>query len=215
LPESLLEIQAMKSFGHEIWALNNVHDWLIERGIIPDVCVLLDAREENVKFVQKPRDDVQYLVASQCHPKIFEALKGRNVVLYHVAVEGAQDLLYKISPRDKFNLFGGGSTVGMLSMVLARAKGFKSFHLYGFDSCYREDKGHAYTQKLNDGDRVLDIHCEGRDFKCAPWMVSQADEYQHLSRLLVEDNCLITVAGDGLLAYLTRLMSPKENYAQS
>lgn len=215
LPDALNEIRAMQRFGHQIWALNNVHDYLIDRGIIPNACVLLDAREANAEFVKNARDDVLYFVASQCHPAVFNALAGKKVILYHNATEGAFQLLDRISTRPQIHYIGGGGTVGMKAIALARFHGFKVFHLYGMDSCYRGGDGHAYPQALNDNDRVIDVACEGRAFKCAPWMLGQANDFKELARMLVQEDCLITVAGDGLLAHIARVMSGETNESQS
>ena len=206
LQDGLNEIRVMQSFGHKVWALNNTHDWLIERGIVPDACILLDAREGNAEFVRNARDDVTYYVASQCHPDVFEALHGKRVVVYHNATEGAYELLSRISKRHETHLLGGGGTVGMKALVLARFLGFKFFHLYGMDSCYREGDGHAYQQNLNSGEKIMDVICENRAFKCAPWMISQANDFQEMANLLLEQDCVITVSGDGLLAYIARMM---------
>jgi uncharacterized Rossmann fold enzyme len=206
LPDSLTEIKAMLGFGHKVWALNNTHDWLIDRGIIPDACVFLDARPENAAFAKRARNDVLYYVASQCDKSMFEALSGKSVATYHNATEGAQETLEPITTGD-LHLLGGGTTVGMKAIVIARFIGFKNFHLYGFDSSYREPEGHAYPQPINDNDRALDIVCEGRKFKCAPWMVTQANDFIELANMLVEQDCLITVGGDGLIPYVARMMA--------
>ena len=205
LTDKVEEIRAMQGFGHKILALNNVHDWLIERGIIPDACVLLDARKENAEFVKNARDDVIYYVASQCHKDVFKALRGKSVIVYHNATEGAQETLEPITQGD-LHLLGGGTTVGMKAIVIARFIGYRNFHLYGFDSSYRE-AGHAYPQPANDADRVLDIHCEGKDFKCAPWMVTQANDFVELAGMLSDQGCTIIVAGDGLIPHIARTMS--------
>ena len=206
LAETLPEIRAMREFGHEIWALNQTHDWLIERGIIPSAMFMLDARPENAEFVKNARGDVIYYIASQCHPDVFRCLQGKSVATYHNATDGALEVLEPITDGD-LHLLGGGTTVGMKAMVAARSMGFKHFHLYGFDSSYRDEEGHAYPQALNDNERMLDISCEGRQFKCAPWMAVQANEFIELARMFVQQDCLITVAGDGLIPHIARTMA--------
>ena len=53
LQDNLPKLQFLKKYG-DIFALNGTHDFLIERGIVPDYLVLLDSRPENVTFVQSP-----------------------------------------------------------------------------------------------------------------------------------------------------------------
>lgn len=213
LEDSLDEIREMRGFGHKVWSLNNTHDWLIERGIVPDASVMLDARPENAAFLKNARNDVQYYIASQCHKDVFSALHGRKVITFHNATEGAQEVLEPITDGNLY-LLGGGTTVGMKAIVLARFMGYRHFHLYGFDSSYREGRGHAYPQHLNDNDRVLDVSCDGRDFKCAPWMITQANDFIELAGMLTEQDCILTVAGDGLIPHIARQMArPRLNAA--
>lgn len=80
LADTLTNLRLRKSRGGVIYALNGTHDWLIKRGIVPDFHVLLDARPDNVCFVQNPHKGVVYLVSAQCHPSIYEALEGYKVV---------------------------------------------------------------------------------------------------------------------------------------
>lgn len=203
----LKEIRAMQAFGHQIWALNNVHDYLIDNGIKPDAMVVADAREGNKIFVTSPKHGITYYIASQCHASVFDRLYGMDVVLYHVASAGAQETIERESDKGSFTLVGGGTTVGMIAVQLARFVGYKSFHLYGMDSCYLEGQGHAYEQKMNDSDEVLDIMCEGRSFKCAPWMLAQANDFQELCAIFINDGCTLTISGDGLLSWLGKLIT--------
>ena len=197
----------MHGFGHAIWALNGAHDFLAA-GLVPDTTVLLDARPETAGFLRAPQPGVTYLVASQCDPAVFDSLAGRDVVLFHNNTPGAYELLERIAPPEKpVHLFAGGTTVGMKAMALARRAGFRAFHLYGLDSSYRDGAGHAYPQTQNDADRVLDVIAGERSFKAAPWMVTQVSDFQDLARQFLEEGCTITVAGDGLLAHVARLMA--------
>ncbi len=206
LKDKLEEIGNRKALGQEIWALNGAHDYLIKNGIIPSACVFLDARKDNAVFVKNPHKEITYYVASQCHPSVFDALGGYKVVVYHNNTPGAYELLEKIDTDKPTHLFNGGTTVGMKAMVLAHRLGFKHIHLYGMDSSYRNDEGHAYAQPLNAGERILDVLCGEESFKCAPWMITQAQDFQQIADELAQDDCIITVAGDGLLPHLARMM---------
>ena len=205
LAESLDSIRVMQSFGHEIWALNGTHNWLLEHGITPTACVILDARQENAAFVSTPVAGVTYYVASQCDPALFNALAGQRVVVFHNATQGAYELLDRIATKTA-HLFGGGTTVGIRAMSLAQHLGFKFFHLYGMDSSYRDGQHHAYGQPLNANERVLEVLCGDRKFQCAPWMATQAEDFKHIVGDLARDDCIITVAGDGLIPHLARMI---------
>jgi len=199
------EIIWRKSLGQQIWALNGAGHWLMQNGVEPDAIVVLDARQENIGFV-KPSYGAEYLVASQVHPKLLDALYGRRVTLWHANVAGVQELVEDVKNRP-VHLIGGGSTVGLNAMVLAFARGFRAIHLYGFDSSISEEGAHAYAQPLNDGDLIVDAIAGDRKFRAAPWMVQQAEEFVPLALSLTDDGAIITVAGDGLLPHIAQNLS--------
>jgi hypothetical protein len=188
--------------GMEIYACNGAAKYLSERGIDPDFCVLADARPEIVELVREPIDTT-YLVASVCHPSVFDALKGYKVVVWHCQNNfGEREILHEDFARTKTKHFlvGGGSTCGLRSIYLAYLKGHRDLHLLGFDSCHSKGVHHAYRQDFNDDDieGVVPIICGERLFRCAPWMASQAQEFQVASRTLADAK--ISVHGDGLIA---------------
>lgn len=206
LAESLGRLRFHKDRGGVIFALNATHDWLIERGIVPDFHVLLDARKDNAQFVSKPHKDVTYLIASQCHPDVFEALDGYSVVMWTACFESHEREMEfgRKFPGKPIMMVGGGATVGMKAMYLAYLWGFRKIHMFGMDSSYRGEDNHAYKQTLNDKESRMPIHAAGRDFVCAPWMAKQAMEFQGQYRQLSGLGCLVKVHGDGLIPWIAK-----------
>lgn len=208
LQDELKNLRTHKIKGGVIFALNGTHDWLIERGIIPDFHVLLDARQENVQFVRKPHKDVTYLVAAQCHPDIFKALQGYNVTIWTACFETPeQEKEFCAKFNKPICMVGGGATVGLKTLNLAYLWGFRNIRLYGMDSSYQGAENHAYRQELNDKESRMDIHAAGRDFVCAPWMAKQATEFQRQYRQLIGLGCKVKVLGDGLIPWIYQQLS--------
>jgi uncharacterized Rossmann fold enzyme len=205
LAESLPKLIAHKEAGGKIFAMNGTHDWLIERGIVPDYHVMLDSRQSNVCFVKKPHPQVKYLISAFCHPDVFEALKGFDVTLWFSEMDGIMPLV-KGSGK-QVCLIGGGSTVGCKAIYLGYIDGFRKFHFYGFDSSYRGEQNHAYPQPMNDGEQIIEVTCAGRTFKCATWMAMQAKYWQSQIKVLIAKGCEIFVHGDGLIAFMAQQMS--------
>lgn len=208
LKNDIEQIRALQEMGAEIWALNGAAEYLCMRGLEPDVLVILDARPENAEFVRSDPAKSKYLLASQCHPDVFDMLEGwrADVTVFHNNTPGMVELL---TPRtDKpVHLLGGGTTVGMKAMVLAKLSGFRVIHLFGMDSSYSDGKHHAYKQPLNDGERVLQVVVGDKTFECAPWMITQVNDFQALAAEFLADGITITVAGDGLLKYVAQNMT--------
>lgn len=206
LAENIGKLRFHRDMGGVIFSLNATHDWLIERGIVPDFHVLLDARKENAEFVRKPHNEVTYLIASQCHADVFDALEGQNVVLWTACFENhGQEIEFGMKfPGKPIMMVGGGATVGLKAMNLAYLWGFRKISMFGMDSSYRDNENHAYKQALNDKESKMPIHAAGKDFICAPWMAKQAMEFQNQYRQLSGLGCRIKVYGDGLIPWITR-----------
>ena len=203
LKGQLKQLKNWQELGAHVFATNNTLGFLIENGIHPDFQVIVDAREENRSFIWPggPRDTV--FLASQCHPSTWDdaLMSLADVTLFHchsAELEGTVE-----NPEKKEEcLVACGSTVGLSTMGIAYALGYRTLHLFGMDSSYEDGAHHAYEQKSNDGEIVLDAHCYGRNFKAAPWMVHQANQFQELARILASSDCTITVHGTGLLPWV-------------
>lgn len=205
LLDTLPQLRRHMLHGGVVFALNGVHDWLLERGITPHFHVMLDARQENVQFVQRPRETVCYMIASQCHPDVFDALKGYSVWQW-VKWTPTVEQLPCLQSRMPLSVIGSGATVGLSTMALAHTLGFRHQRLFGFDSSYRESAHHAYPQPMNDKQNTTDIIADGRRFHCGSWMAKQAMEFQALVPHFIKDGATIKVHGTGLLPWIAQHM---------
>lgn len=206
LDDSFPQLKARHQNGARVWSMNGTYDWLVERGIAPNGHVMLDARPENVRFVQHPRKETQYYIASQCDPCVFDALEGHRVDLVHVNTEGVYEYLESEKARP-VHLLGGFTTAGMLALVLAKLKGYRHIYLFGMDSSYAEDKHHAYKQESNDGENVITATIHEKKYKAAPWMCQQVRDFQDLARKFAQENVVIEVCGPGLLHAMAKAMT--------
>jgi len=199
--DSLENIRKLQDSGAIVYALNNTAKFLSEHGITADYQVLLDARKENIRFIESECAR-ELLLASQCHPDIFAAAEGRKVSLWHPLIEGINDVIKDASAC----LIGGGTTVGLSGLCLAYTMGFRAFHLFGYDSCHAQGEGHAFPQPMNDGDQLIDVIVNGREFKASVAMVAQAQKFPHLSAHMTELGCEFYMHGDGLLQEICKQM---------
>lgn len=191
-------LQARYKNGSKVWAVNGSFDWLTERNIIPHAHVMLDARPENIRFVNNPDKDTDYYLASQCDPSIFEALKNSKVTLVHVNTEGVYELLENEKDRPT-HLLSGFTSVGMMAMVLAKLSGYKHIYLFGMDSSYKDGEHHVYS--VTNNDNVIKARIHEQEFDTAPWMCQQARDFQNLAREFAQDDVIIEVCGSGTLLY--------------
>lgn len=116
------------------------HKFLIDRGIVPTYHVDVDPRKHKCTLLGTPHPDVEYLIASTCHPDLLAMLEGFNVKLWHVfdnAEEGQ-----RILPPGEWAVTGGCS-VGLRAMTMARFLGFTDLHIFGMDGSEGKTGKHA------------------------------------------------------------------------
>lgn len=195
MKDHLADIRAHQKRGAKIVSVNNSWRLLLASGVNPDVHVMLDARPENVEFVKGAPKSLRFLLASQCHPAVFDALQGYDVGVWHNNFDNGAEKLREIldpwwneGPNQRpCILVPGGSTVGLRCLWLAAYSGYRTIHVYGMDSSYAEDgTHHAYAQGLNDGETVIDVVMAAKRYRAALWMVRQAHEFQQTWKDLLE-----------------------------
>lgn len=194
------EIRYRKSLGQTIFALNGAAKFLHSHGIESDYTVVVDARPHNIKFL---RHSKAYLLSSQCDPALFR--KESSITLWHQEYPDDMGRFDACLPDGcpEHTLIGGGTTVGLSAMVIVYALGFRKLHLYGYDSSYRGDAGHAYAQKDPQGVECT-VTVSGRQFRSTLAMAKQAELFPQLSDSLIDLGCLITMRGDGLLPWTSQ-----------
>lgn len=204
------EIRYRKSIGQSIFALNNAAKFLHDAGIQADYQIIVDARESNGAFIGYAK---HHLLASQCHPSLFD--KASSVTLWHQEYPDDMERLDSSLPAScpDHALIGGGTTVGLSAMALVYALGYRKLHLYGYDSSSRGEKTHAYDQ--SDPQSVpCTVTVSGKTFESTLAMARQAELFPQLSDTLIDLGCFITIRGDGLLPWTSKMSSVREELTE-
>lgn len=135
------EITRKRREGQPMITLNGTYNWAVERGLKPSAQIICDARPFNARFVTPHVDTCKYLLASQCHPDVFDAApKDERTFVWHAAMNGPiYDLIDGIKGKGaEWYPIPGGSTVMLRAFCLLRMLGLWMFEVYGFDSCLQE-----------------------------------------------------------------------------
>ncbi len=216
-------IRALKRQGANIVSVNKSHDWLLERGIVPWGHVLLDPKDWVAGYVARPRKDVRYFLASQCHDDTFDALKDYPVFLWHAGQdfdEGPEpnEYLRACWPRRPWFVVPGGTTVGLRAMQLGHAMGADRFHLFGLDSSRAGGRLHAYAKdEAADAESgALSLRFRGKTyvFDTNSHMARQqmdfdtfiADMPKNVAAGLLRSGFALTVHGAGLLPFFAAML---------
>lgn len=166
--------ERVKEFRYVI-SCSGAHKFLIERGIIPVWHVEVDPRPHKTLLIGQPHNDVTYLVASTCHPALFEHLSGFNVRLWHVFSN--DDDALRLLPRGEWALTGG-SSVGLRAMTMAKFLGFTDLHVFGMDGCEGQSGKHA-SEHPNQPKGYAITEYNGVEYKTTPAMLECARQTFH------------------------------------
>jgi hypothetical protein len=145
LKDTWLDIyRERRAFGATVVSTSGAHDFLIEKGIVPDIHIEVDPREHKAFFTRNPHPDVKYWIASCCHPVLIDNLvaKGCDVGLWHL-LNSDED--YQIvspgGPDPNGWLVCGGSGVAARAVNLMFTQGYRSFSLHGMDCSFAKADG--------------------------------------------------------------------------
>lgn len=177
-------VHELHYFSGDILALNNAYGFLLDRDITPDMFMLMDARRENVDFLKRTCSTTRHFIAAQCHPDIFDQLEGLDVCLYLTTLPGVKELVRDYQ-KAKVQLGGTAGTVGIKSLALAFALGYRDVHLFGYDSSYDDGRHHAFPQSLNDAAKTIDVFIGDKGYTTTPALAHQATEFVGFAKELV------------------------------
>lgn len=193
--------EKIREFKYVI-SCSGAHKFLIERGIVPTFHIEVDPRPHKVELIGKPHKDVQYLIASACHPKLFDHLEGYDVSLWHV-FSNEEDVQRMLPPGEW--AITGGSSVGIRALTIARFLGFVDFHIFGMDGCDGKTGKHAAPHP-NQAKGSLPLDYDGVTYYTTPNFLECAKEtpgeLDHLPGVKA------TFYGEGLVQHIMRNHKP-------
>lgn len=192
-----------------VLCVNGAHDTLLEYGIVPHACVLIDPMPDLLgeRFKFTPQAATQYFLSSACHPNTFDRLRDHRVVLVHFEQGGkgsGRSIAYLIPPDSL--MIGGGGFATLRGFTLGYMLGFRDFHLHGMDSSARRRSGagvehHANSQSCDDPWwKAMEIEVLGYPTVESLYLqVSQMFGTVDIFERAEFDPVTITVHGEGLL----------------
>lgn len=195
-------IRKRRAGGSPIVAIKDAHDWLISEDVIPDYAVAVDPQAHRWNCFRKKDARVQYLIASQCHPAMFDHLSDMNVKLWHLYIREGQTY------PPNAQLVTGGTTTGLRAITLFYAMGYRRFQLYGYDCCLQD--GALRFDGLPTDKQHIEIVCAGKKFISTPEMAAQANEFQELFKVMPDVQ--ISSSGEGII---TTIIEERHRVAQT
>lgn len=221
LQHTLSEIRIRKKLARKtlIIAPNKSHDFLVSKGIVPDIATMMDPAPWLIDYIT-PRKDVLYFLGSTLDPKIFDkfAAAGARVIITHYGfdpMKGEKAYVEREFPDRVAAFVYGPSTSGLRSISLLLMLGITKIVLHGLDSCKAPGGSlYAYDKPvIKKGD--LSITARNRGRKAALTAITNkdmriqvddfADIMKNLDKVTVngaKPNVRILAAGDGLIPWM-------------
>lgn len=196
LRDDLAAVFDLARGGATIFALNGAARYLADNHCEADFQVIADAREQTADLVGPARE---HIFAAQVHPSLFD--RAPSAKLLHVNFYEDHERYYEIldgigKPQ---LIVGSHGSVGNVSLALAYAMGYRTFHIFGFDSSFRDEAGHAFPQPMNISEPVCEVEYAGKKYRCTFTMKSQADVFPRLAYELEQMGATFHVHGSGYL----------------
>lgn len=187
--------QTHKELVGDVIAINSAISYLLDNGIVPKFGLLWDGTEVVEKFA-RPHPEIIYLVASRCHPKVFERLKDCKVIVWHAAGDhNIADVMNDPEVQRKMGklqpLICGGSAGVTRTIYVATVLGYTDIHIYGADSCYSDDGDTHIRGSVVPEKNILVSLGDGSDgapamwFRTTPEWCAQVNEYRAMYALTV------------------------------
>jgi uncharacterized Rossmann fold enzyme len=184
---------------------SGAHKFLVDKGIVPTYHLEVDPREHKVKLIGQPQKETEYLIASTCHPKVFDHLEGYNVKLWHVfdATEEGKRLL----PHGEWAVTGG-CDAGLRAMAMAAFLGFRNLHMFGMDGNASGGAKHAadHPNKVPEFNEVEYPEGSGKLWYTTGGMLEAAKQVGHEMNML--PLVKFTFHGKGLIQTMYKNYKP-------
>lgn len=198
----------------DLISVSGAHDFLIERGIVPDYHVECDPRPHKALNLERSHGGVIYLIASVCHQDYFDRLGEADIRLWHVSTQDHVLRLIHDLGEDPKHVISGGGSVGLRSIPLLYAMGYRAMSFFGMDCSFADD-GEAQWAGKHAGKRqdVVDVDCGGRIFKSSPVLLTYATNFFETVQKVSDLD--VRLYGDGLLQGMTRYYQDQGAAAQA
>lgn len=179
-------------------ALNGALRLFTERGLAPTFWAACDPQALVADFLTDAPAETVYLVASKCHPSVFEALKDRRVVIWHADDPGSFPLVY-----DRFPVVSWVSITLCAFELMARI-GWRRFEVWGWDGCFLDGQHHAADQAHEAERMEVDLGGAEPVITTPAWMLEAQSAGQRLAGFPFR----VHIHGPGLIAQIMRAVMP-------
>lgn len=200
LHDSLPILKAFRPDCH-VLAVNGAYKFLRSEGIDPEHFLLIDSRADNIVHVDSPHEDTNHCLASQVHPRVFEALRDYRVTMFHLGTETTREAI-----KGSYDCLT--APIGMASVhavYLAAALGYRKLMLFGYDFSQKPGQTYAFEQPMNRDDGSIEVTLNGKTYRTTLALARTAQQFQlAISPVIRACDLEIQLFSEGLLPDMLR-----------
>ena len=185
--------------NHYVVAVKHALNTLIEAGIKPWACILLDPRNHVGDFIPEDEDGIKYFVASMCHPSTFDKLKEKEYWVYHACVGAGEDETLRARVGKSHFMVSGGCSTAMRGLSVMHLLGFRRFRLFAYDCCFFEPQDEGAVDKYGN-QLYFEMDIGGKKFWTDAEKVAQAQDFQGIIEQMTELD--FEVYGPGMIPHI-------------
>lgn len=193
-----LKLEA-RSSGADVISVSGAHDFLLRHGVEPTFHVECDPRAHKADNIARFHPGTRYFLASCVHEALFDKLgHDADIALWHIAAAQHSIELIDELGEDPRTVITGGGSVGLRSISLLYAMGYRHFSIHGMDCSFASDGMEQHAGKhAGERQNVCTFTCGGRVFSTSHILKTYATDFiEMIQRVNDLDICL---HGDGLL----------------
>jgi hypothetical protein len=203
LTDRLPMLKAIRETCH-VLSVNGAYKFLRENGVESDHFVLIDSRPENIVHVDSPHEDTNHCLASQVHPKIFDALRDYGVTIFHLGTEATMEARQD-EPEPKSWLAAPVGMASVHAIYIGAALGYRTHMLLGYDFSRREDQNYAFSQPMNDSVDSIEVEVAGKKYQTTVALAVTAEQFRKaISPIIRSCDLDVRIFSTGLLPDLIR-----------
>ncbi len=194
---------------------------LMEKGLIPWACTLLDPRPiEGVSthgIVRSTLFDsinprTNFLVASMTDPSVVDLLqeKGASIIGWHAFSEAVKGGI-EGSGEDAL-MITGGTNAGLRTIGIGHTLGFREFHLYGFDMSLAGEPSEELQKGMDEEGKpkFLNVSVGDENYWTTGELLAGGQDLEKLFKTANEMDLILQFKGKGMGAKLWEIEKPVE-----
>jgi len=212
-------IKELYDNGAYIFCVKHSLNTLMDAGITPYGCVILDPRDvegtsthgfNRKELLRFPAPGVRYFVASMTHPSVTKHLKENNgdVVGWHAYSQSGADYLKLPKGEPTSFWITGGTCSAYRAVGVCHTIGFRAFHLFGFDLCWPEDEIDKEEKDAEGRAKYFKLTVGDKSFYTTGEMMAAAQDFENFCKSDLFTNLDVEVYGDGVVPAIWNSLEP-------